>query len=299
MAGFRDICLQVRYDGTLAELAQRFFEPVAAVAVKHQVRVWSLSRESLLPVSLHAEECRKSGKPLQLLITLPKPEPIGGVAGATETGPDLDVAAECTEGLKWDATSGDEDESSTGGTCELCVRIAAVPPADSGDPSVTRCVGQMVDELGNGIEYVADWCEATGEKRGITVAWSWGDPSFRVSKGINRTNTLWDGRDPKTHTIDAGHGLSWGIRGALGSLNQNLIVMAETKKDRQLFKHQQEAVDQWMTQDCRGIFKMCTGAGKTIAALAGARILGEKQFTAGALRPPVVITVPTRVLADQ
>ena len=299
MAGFRDICLQVRYDGTLPELSRDFFGTVAPVAVRHQVRVWSLTRESLLPVSLHLAECRRLGKPLRLLVSLAKPEPAPDAVGVLDADGDQNVVGECTEALKWAPPAEGGDEAPAGGDCELSVSVAVVTLPDNAIPSPTRCVGQMVDELGNGIEYVADWGEAVGEKRQITVAWSWGDPSFRVTKGINGTDAVWDGRAPNAKAVATNADWVLSFQEVLTELIRCPGLTTEPKRGRELFKHQREAVDRWMAQDCRGIFKMCTGAGKTIAALAGARMLGEKQVAAGLVRPPVVITVPTRVLADQ
>jgi len=66
-----------------------------------------------------------------------------------------------------------------------------------------------------------------------------------------------------------------------------------------LYEHQKRAISEWFKNDCRGIFKMCTGAGKTISSLMAARQLAEEQAADGHPRPPVIVTVPTRVLADQ
>jgi superfamily II DNA or RNA helicase len=66
-----------------------------------------------------------------------------------------------------------------------------------------------------------------------------------------------------------------------------------------LYPHQTQAISAWFENGGRGIFKMCTGAGKTISSLMAARRLGEEEAIEGRPRPPVLVTVPTRVLADQ
>jgi len=66
-----------------------------------------------------------------------------------------------------------------------------------------------------------------------------------------------------------------------------------------LYDHQVTAIEKWFCQDCRGIFKMCTGAGKTIAALAAVWRLAKGCKDRKELIPPVIVSVPTRVLADQ
>lgn len=62
-----------------------------------------------------------------------------------------------------------------------------------------------------------------------------------------------------------------------------------------LYPHQDSAVETWLLNGCRGIFEMCTGAGKTITALAAIHRIPEVHSE----RCPVLVSVPTRVLADQ
>jgi superfamily II DNA or RNA helicase len=66
-----------------------------------------------------------------------------------------------------------------------------------------------------------------------------------------------------------------------------------------LYDHQATAIEEWFRRNCRGIFKMCTGAGKTIAALAAIWRLAKVYKDKEVLIPPVIVSVPTRVLADQ
>ena len=73
----------------------------------------------------------------------------------------------------------------------------------------------------------------------------------------------------------------------------------QTDTGVRLFPHQRDAVDTWFANGRHGIFKMCTGAGKTIAALAAVLESSDKAARAGGKSLPVIVTVPTRVLADQ
>jgi len=66
-----------------------------------------------------------------------------------------------------------------------------------------------------------------------------------------------------------------------------------------LYDHQVMAIEEWFRRDCRGIFRMCTGAGKTIAALAAVWRMAKACRERKELIPPVIVSVPTRVLADQ
>ena len=58
--------------------------------------------------------------------------------------------------------------------------------------------------------------------------------------------------------------------------------------------HQKKAVDNWKKNGYLGLFDMCTGAGKTVAALAGVKTLSENEN----LRC-VIILCPTNLLVNQ
>lgn len=58
--------------------------------------------------------------------------------------------------------------------------------------------------------------------------------------------------------------------------------------------YQEEAIEAWFANECRGLFEMATGTGKTITALAASVRLYEKQD-----RLAVIITVPYQHLVDQ
>src|SRR5581483_3666889 len=66
-----------------------------------------------------------------------------------------------------------------------------------------------------------------------------------------------------------------------------------------LYEHQRKAIDEWERMNWTGLFKMCTGSGKTIASLAAVWHLAAHLREGDKLLPPVIVTVPTRVLADQ
>jgi superfamily II DNA or RNA helicase len=66
-----------------------------------------------------------------------------------------------------------------------------------------------------------------------------------------------------------------------------------------LFTHQSTAIENWEIRGWNGIFSMCTGSGKTIAALAGVMKLCRELSFKGSPLPPVVIAVPKKILGDQ
>lgn len=66
-----------------------------------------------------------------------------------------------------------------------------------------------------------------------------------------------------------------------------------------LYPHQEEAVKKWQESKYKGIFKICTGGGKTIAALSAIGELTNVRLASKESPLPVIVTAPTRILADQ
>ncbi|CAM6004933.1 unnamed protein product [Sphagnum balticum] len=123
----------------------------------------------------------------------------------------------------------------------------------------------------------------TSEGTGIKVKWSWGDPMHRAKKLFEQFSTRWDEVSNQVITP------SWDVLD-IDTTGHNLPP---------LYKHQSAALEAWKKNQFRGIFEMCTGAGKTVAALAGTLLLrqslsGKEQQLSG-----VVILCPKKVLVDQ
>jgi superfamily II DNA or RNA helicase len=183
----------------------------------------------------------------------------------------------------------------------LDIRVQSLVNWDSSKVSPTRCLGIAADAFGNSIQYVADWGEtncSAGTKFTLHVSWSWGDPSCTVKNNLSRFDHIWNSENGLL-SYEADVILSKKLPGILNYLLSSPYVESAQPKEKELFPHQKAAVDNWMKKDCRGIFQMCTGAGKTIASLAAVRGLADKLIANGEQIPPVIVTVPTRILADQ
>lgn len=300
MLDFRDMCWQVRYEGGLAEIIRDFVEPLSVCAVHQEVHVWSLNRECLLPLTMPFAQCRKLDHPLRLLIS-----PLSEECEATslEENEFARASAMAVESLAWFASGAGVGvaQSPSHVARTLDVRIQRVLTGDVAQVSPTRCVGFARDASGNIVQYVADWGEssgAAGTKYFLNVSWSWGDPSRTVTTGLHRFEQVWSGENGQM-SWTADDVLTGRLEGALDELIAQPCVEVDQPKKRELFRHQREAVDNWMARDCRGIFQMCTGAGKTIASLAAVKKLADTFIASGEKIPAVVVTVPTRILADQ
>lgn len=129
------------------------------------------------------------------------------------------------------------------------------------------------------------------------IRWSFGDPRRRV-----------DQLNAAVERIALEHSADQNAEATLSELIASLPLPPlpweesfdlQTDTGVRLFPHQRSAVDAWFANGRHGIFKMCTGAGKTIAALAAVMESSDKAALAGEKPLPVIVTVPTRVLADQ
>lgn len=117
----------------------------------------------------------------------------------------------------------------------------------------------------------------------VKVIWSWGDPQRRALTLGQRFAALWNHRSacPFIPFWDG-----------LGLETKNHFLPA-------LYPHQVEALHAWEANTFRGIFEMCTGAGKTVAALAGSLLLSQRLKQQNTVLSGVVILCPKRVLVDQ
>jgi superfamily II DNA or RNA helicase len=142
---------------------------------------------------------------------------------------------------------------------------------------------------------------------------SW-EPGFAplVASDVRRFERLWGNEDPNVRVLE----LSEAAREQIVRLRQGERPYPKPQwLKQQHFKeksgayqparphlsarialrpYQEKAISAWFAHDCRGLFEMATGTGKTITALAAsARLYEEKE------RLAVVIAVPYQHLVDQ
>lgn len=103
--------------------------------------------------------------------------------------------------------------------------------------------------------------------------WSWGDPDKVAVKTLAEYFFLWD---------------------AAKAFEPEPADPLDLLLGFPLHKHQKSAITAWTDNHYHGLFKMCTGAGKTIASLAATRLLEQNQNL-----KTVVILCPTQVLVEQ
>lgn len=127
-----------------------------------------------------------------------------------------------------------------------------------------------------------------------SVLWSFGDPLKTVQKllsSVSRLGKVTQSSNANEWQIEFRRIIEK-IEPATPPFTEDFSEVGEESDGITLYDHQKYAIEKWILQDRQGIFKMCTGSGKTITSLSCIPL---------ALPPngPVLVTVPTRVLADQ
>lgn len=297
MSTLKDVCLQVHYEGNPATVTSAFHSQVSALTVIYRIRTGSLTRDNLLPAALGLRDILKSGTPVRLLFSpLAPPDPQALRDSLTATSDLLALL----------------DLLAPGGTIppdlhELAhlfqARITASITQPPTGADTTATTGFFTDRAGATVSYQVE--DVSAQSNGapspisLAVSWSWGDPQLRVSKAVDLFEKVWNGGENTAPATPASDDLASKLLAVLLHLEAHPESRPSPEAAIHLFRHQKEAVAEWKSRNFKGVFKMCTGAGKTISALAGARDLAEYRAAHSLRLPPVVISVPTRVLADQ
>ena len=299
MGYLRDICLQVRYDGNAQVLVERFFAPASRVAICHKARVATLTKETLLPIALALSELVARQVKLQLLIAVLLKSDSANADTVLPT--DSELQQELLRTLPEISTTAQGQEVLPSERLEVMV-CALNGQHKVAEWAASEVAGFFTDETGASVSYAADWSNglsSSGNERGISVAWSWGDPQFKVKNEIAEFDRLWKGDANESRSFLADDALKQKLLAVLLALAATPTFAESADEGIRLFPHQEKAVQAWIERTFRGVFKMCTGAGKTISALAAVQALAERRAAASLPLPPIVVSVPTRVLADQ
>lgn len=129
---------------------------------------------------------------------------------------------------------------------------------------------------------------------GFKIKWSYGDPLYQVTKTkeiiaafLRQYSKKDEAKWLKEFDI-----LLRSITPISIPFQEEFSPLESTRSCIKLYSHQEEAIRAWINNGRKGILKMCTGSGKTITSLSSIK---ESDPSCG----PILITVPTRVLADQ
>lgn len=194
----------------------------------------------------------------------------------------------------------------------LEVRIAYMPDADDCNPfqHYHEKIGVVSDHAGNQVAFTGSINETgaawTANYESFDVFRSWcGGEEARVQRKADAFERLWNNHDPKVtvrrlpdavregfeevspETVDGKPALDM----FFSEEGEGPSPTVREQDERELWTHQQDAIEWWRDHDYTGIFAMATGAGKTLTALRAARLQADIRLT--------IITVPSKVLLDQ
>ena len=161
-------------------------------------------------------------------------------------------------------------------------------------------VGVLKDIEGNAISF-------SGSDNETAAGWLYNIEEFKVFKSWDSSEEkyvtsdldtffdYWNGVTKKTKVVDLPSAVKKElIEFAPVSRKELVVISKKTRKPINLREYQEDAIDSWFAHDCRGLFEMATGTGKTITSLSAFKQL---SFTKDKL--VTVIACPQLHLIDQ
>ncbi len=161
-------------------------------------------------------------------------------------------------------------------------------------------VGVLKDNEGNAISFsgsdnetAAGWLYNIEEFK-VFKSWDPGEEKY-VSSDLDTFFEYWNGVTNRTKVIDLPSAVKKElIEFAPISRKELVVVSKRTRRPINLREYQDDAIDSWFAHDCRGIFEMATGTGKTITSLSA-----FKQLSSTKDKLVTVIACPQLHLIDQ
>lgn len=146
---------------------------------------------------------------------------------------------------------------------------------------------------GSDNETAAGWLYNIEEFK-VFKSWDSGEDKY-VSSDLDTFFEYWDGITEKTDVVELPSAVREKlIEFAPVSRKELIVISKETRKPINLRGYQEEAIDSWFAHDCRGLFEMATGTGKTITSLSA-----FKQLSSTKDKLVTVIACPQLHLIDQ
>lgn len=293
MSRFKDACLNGRYTGSNQEIGQHFFEVINEATTSYRLLLTDLSREAAVLASTGIAKLIATGKEIRVLVALPQ-APTNGAAHPTSKFAANEHSVK-TIAESFGLSPPLQEDNALG---KLSIRWCEISLQEKNE--LPRVAGFATDQRGDVVAFDAqiEPLDPNPKPKIIfSVGWTWGDPLARVKKALTQFDNLWE--RSATPLADFGSATNFALPWLLTELDRNPGKAILGSTSIKLFKHQETAVAAWLSRDGKGVFRMCTGAGKTVSALAAIRELAHQKSARGETIPPVIISVPTRILADQ
>lgn len=171
-------------------------------------------------------------------------------------------------------------------------------------------IGVFFDDSKNAVAFGGSQNETVGgllsNFESVDVHLSWDDTQQRVQQKVDNFNRLWNNTTDKLEVVDFPTAVAndllnyqtvYEIIPDLPPTDRSEIIeptVAYLPNGLVLRDYQTEAINAWFEKECRGLWEMATGTGKTITALSAiAKLIKEKE------RLFVLIVCPYQHLVDQ
>ncbi len=170
----------------------------------------------------------------------------------------------------------------------LDLRIGYIKDKKCNNDIFHQKVGILEDSEGNVISFSGSNNESAygwqynSEQFKVFCNWKQGNAAF-VNQDIKDFDELWQDNASKTKVISFPDAVKKHlIEIAPASVEEVVRILKNGKNGRKgprviLRQYQQEAINAWFAHECRGIFEMATGTGKTFAALGALRQLYDQE----------------------
>lgn len=189
----------------------------------------------------------------------------------------------------------------------LEIRIAYMTDADNLNPfsHYHEKLGVFSDDHGNKVAFFGSinetelaWTD-NFESFDVYTNW-WPGLDMRTSEKQDSFDKLWNNEEPHVTVKEIPDAVESGLKEHSpdtvdGQPDLELFGEGGTEKKEEeeipLWEHQEQAIDEWIANEYRGIYAMATGTGKTRAAIAAADMDADNRVT--------LVVVPTTTLLNQ
>ena len=146
---------------------------------------------------------------------------------------------------------------------------------------------------GSDNETAAGWLYNIEEFK-VFKSWDFSEEKY-VNSDLKTFFEYWNGVTVRTDIIDLPSAVKQELIDYAPISRKELVVVSrKTRKPINLRDYQDDAIDSWFNHDCRGLFEMATGTGKTITSLSA-----FKQLSSTKDKLVTVIACPQLHLIDQ
>jgi len=330
MNTLKSLNIKYRYRSGRDDLLQEFFIPCLKTAVVYQRTAGFFSASALVSLSRGLIGLLKNNGSMQLIISpILSLEDIKAIKKGYDKRSIIEQATSREiEAITLDRlSSGVEALSWLIEKQHLDIRFAVPRPADGLNGIYHDKLGLIKDKYNNYVAFSGSINESqnalVNNYESFDVDFSWIDFKGLAKEKEQEFLELWENRTEgidvfefpdvlkkKLLKLRSHYSVSDFIeKYDTGDLENNLYSLKESAllpfaapvvlpKDKQLREYQKKAISAWFKHDCKGIYKMATGSGKTITALASI-VNFIKMQQANKQSTVIIIICPYKHLVEQ